>query len=58
MIGEPKILVLDEPTSALDPEIRKEFYGILKELNREGISIVLISHDLMSIDNYINKILF
>mgnify|MGYP000853086425 CR=1 FL=1 len=58
MVAEPSILILDEPTSALDPEIRDEFYKILKELNQEGISIIFISHDLMSIDNYINKILF
>ncbi|NMA86723.1 MAG: ABC transporter ATP-binding protein [Tissierellia bacterium] len=58
MVAEPSILILDEPTSALDPEIRDEFYRILKELNEEGVSVILISHDLMSIDNYINKILF
>ncbi len=58
MISEPKLLILDEPTSALDPEIREEFYRILKELNKEGVNIILISHDLVSIENYINKILF
>ena len=58
MVADPKLLILDEPTSALDPEIREEFYKTLKELNKEGVSIILISHDLVSIENYINKILF
>ena len=58
MVAEPSLLILDEPTSALDPEMREEFYKILKEINKEGVSIILISHDLVSIENYINKILF
>ena len=58
MVAKPSVLILDEPTSALDPEIREEFYKTLKELNKEGVSIILISHDLLSIENYINKVLF
>lgn len=58
MVAKPSVLILDEPTSALDPEIREEFYKTLKELNKERVSIILISHDLLSIENYINKVLF
>lgn len=58
MIADPKILILDEPTSALDPEIREEFYKLLKELNDGGVTIVLVSHDIASIEKYINKILY
>lgn len=58
MVSEPKILFLDEPTSALDPKIREDFYAILKEINREGVTLILVSHDILSIKKYINKILY
>lgn len=59
MASEPKVLFLDEPTSALDPNIRNEFYSLLKKLNREkGITIILVSHDLESVLNNADKILY
>lgn len=58
LISEPKLLVLDEPSSGLDPKIREDLYKSLEQLNREGSSIIVISHDLLTIDNYINKVLF
>jgi len=58
MVSKPNILFLDEPTSALDPKIREDFYSILKEINREGVTIILISHDILSIKKYVNKILY
>lgn len=41
-----KILFLDEPTTGLDPQVTKEFYEILKELNKKGMAIIMVSHDL------------
>lgn len=58
MVANPSILILDEPTSALDPEIREEFYSILKELNEEDVTIMLVSHDIASIEKYVSKILY
>ncbi|WP_024614453.1 amino acid ABC transporter ATP-binding protein [Clostridium sp. Ade.TY] len=43
---EPKILCFDEPTSALDPETTLEVSNIIKKLNKEGISIMIITHDI------------
>jgi energy-coupling factor transport system ATP-binding protein len=43
---EPDILVLDEPASALDPEGADELYALLGDLNRQGITIVVVEHDL------------
>lgn len=46
LISNPDILILDEPTSALDPEFRKEFYKIINKLNKEGTTIIFITHDV------------
>ncbi|MDD4839686.1 MAG: energy-coupling factor transporter ATPase [Clostridia bacterium] len=42
----PKILILDEATSMLDPKGRKEVIDVAKKLNNEGITIVLITHNM------------
>lgn len=41
-----KILILDEPSNNLDYKSRKEFYKTLKELNKSGLTIIMITHDL------------
>jgi len=58
MVSNPKMLILDEPTSALDPSIREEFYAILKDLNEQGVTILLVSHDMGSIGKYTKKLLY
>lgn len=40
-----KIIFLDEPTNSLDINVRKMLYDILEKLNREGLTIIMISHD-------------
>ena len=41
-----KLLFLDEPVSGLDPAGTAEMYTLIRELNREGVTILMISHDL------------
>lgn len=41
---KPKCIIFDEPTAMLDPHGRQEVMSIIKELNREGITILLITH--------------
>lgn len=41
-----KLILLDEPTSALDPIATSEFYSLVKELNKNGITIIMVSHDV------------
>ena len=41
-----KILLLDEPIAGLDPEAAADMYKIISELNRDGITIIMISHDV------------
>ena len=52
-----KILLLDEPVSGLDPKVTAEMYEIIKSLNQEGITIIMISHDVRAALRYANKIL-
>ena len=42
----PKVLLLDEPTSSLDSGIRHCVHGLLEDLNRQGTTIVMITHDM------------
>jgi len=44
LVMEPQYLVLDEPTSLLDPKGRKDVIELIKRLNNEGITIILITH--------------
>lgn len=45
MINSPEILFMDEPTGALNSEAASQIMEILKKLNQEGISIMLVTHD-------------
>jgi len=46
LVGNPSVILADEPTVALDSRTGKEVLAFLKELNEEGNTIVLITHDL------------
>jgi putative ABC transport system ATP-binding protein len=45
LVGKPSVILADEPTGALDSKTGKEVLGLLQALNREGNTIVLITHD-------------
>ena len=46
MLGNPEIILADEPTGALDSKTSKEVIELLQELNEEGQTIILITHDI------------
>jgi ABC-2 type transport system ATP-binding protein len=50
LVGSPRLLLLDEPTSALDPAGRRTVRGVLEELRRRGVSVLLNSHLLSEIE--------
>ncbi|RMF05457.1 ABC transporter ATP-binding protein [Candidatus Woesearchaeota archaeon] len=56
LVSEPKVLLLDEPTAGVDQESQFAFYKLLEELNKKGITIVLVSHDIGTITRYVNKV--
>ncbi|MEL3921470.1 ABC transporter ATP-binding protein [Aeromonas enteropelogenes] len=46
LMHEPKLLILDEPTAGVDIEIRRSMWTFLKELNAQGVTIILTTHYL------------
>jgi len=43
---EPKVMLFDEPTSALDPELVSEVLGVMKQLAEEGMTMVVVTHEM------------
>lgn len=52
-----KMLLLDEPVAGLDPIVTNEMYELIKRLNDEGITVIMISHDIASSVKYAKHIL-
>lgn len=51
------IILLDEPVTGLDPESTEDMYRIINDLNNEGITIIMISHDLNAVNKYAKHVL-
>lgn len=52
-----KVLLLDEPVSGLDPKATSEMYELIRNLNEEGVTIIMISHDINAAIKYADHIL-
>lgn len=52
-----KMLLLDEPVAGLDPKVTKEMYELIQSLNNEGITIIMVSHDIAAAVKYASHIL-
>lgn len=52
-----KMLLLDEPVSGLDPQVTAEMYRLISGLNKEGITIIMVSHDVQAALRYATHIL-
>ena len=52
-----KLILLDEPVTGLDPKVTADFYSLVKKLNDDGISIIMVSHDIDSSIKYASHIL-
>ena len=55
---KPKIIYFDEPTSALDPELTGEVLSVIKQLAREGMTMLIVTHELNFAKNISNKVIF
>lgn len=52
-----KVLLLDEPATGLDPKVTAELYQLISKLNKEGITIIMVSHDISAATTYASHIL-
>lgn len=55
LLLEPQILLLDEPTKGLDAEFKRSFAGILAGLLEQGVSILMVSHDIDFCAHYAHR---
>jgi ABC-type polar amino acid transport system ATPase subunit len=54
----PKILLFDEPTSALDPELRQEVLLVMKELAQEGMTMLVVTHEMGFARDVCSRVVF
>ena len=55
---EPEVMLFDEPTSALDPEMVGEVLDVMRELAREGMTMVVVTHEMGFAREVSNRVLF
>ena len=55
LVHEPKLLILDEPTAGVDIELRREMWSFLKEINKNGTTIILTTHYLEEAEQLCQK---
>ena len=55
---KPEVILFDEPTSALDPEMIKEVLDVMRNLAKEGMTMLIVTHEMGFAKNVGNRILF
>ncbi|WP_156324416.1 metal ABC transporter ATP-binding protein [Bacillus sp. FJAT-27251] len=64
LVSDPELLILDEPTVGVDTENVQSFYEMLEQLNKDGITLLMVTHDIGAITDKVtnvaclNKVLF
>lgn len=58
LVNEPEVLLFDEPTSALDPEMVKEVLDVIKELSNEGLTMIIVTHEMNFAKEVADKVIF
>ena len=46
LVNKPRVLFLDEPTTGLDPQARRHLWGLIQQINKKGITVILTTHYL------------
>lgn len=57
LLATENLLILDEPMTGLDPAATKDFYEEIKKFNREGVTIIMVTHDIKNALEYATHIL-
>ena len=56
LLGSPRVLFLDEPTNGLDPHAIRDFYATLRELQGEGVTVIITSHILSELQERVDRL--
>ncbi|MFT9097480.1 amino acid ABC transporter ATP-binding protein [Liquorilactobacillus sp.] len=54
----PEVMLFDEPTSALDPEVVGEVLGVMEKLAADGMTMIIVTHEMSFAQNVADKVLF
>lgn len=57
LLLKPEVLLLDEPTNGLDPYFKKTLGKLLKKINADGVTIIIVSHDLEFVDSFCDDVI-
>ncbi len=55
---DPRVMLFDEPTSALDPELRDEVLRVMRQLAEEGLTMVIVTHEMQFARDIADEVLF
>ena len=58
VVTNPDVVLLDEPTSALDPELVGEVLAVLKELAKEGTTMIIVTHEMSFAEEVATQVVF
>lgn len=58
LLMRPKLILFDEPTSALDPEMIGEVTNLMREIAKEGITMMIVSHEMNFIKNFCTRVIY
>lgn len=58
LLGQPKVAILDEPTSGLDPEASHQLIERLRQLARDGVAVLAVSHDVLALGTVAHRVGF
>lgn len=58
LMMKPKLLLFDEPTSSLDPQMTFEVLELIKKIAKDGMNMIIVSHELNFVKEIANRILF
>jgi ABC-2 type transport system ATP-binding protein len=56
LTGDPSVMIFDEPTNELDPVKRKKVWDIITEKNREGATIILVTHNVLEAEQVVDRV--
>ena len=56
LLGQPRVLFLDEPTNGLDPQAIRDFYATLRDLQQQGVTVIITSHILAELQERVDRL--